>query len=197
MIYADRVKETTTSTGLGNIILAGTLTGFRTFASIISIGESFYYCIDGGTSGEWEVGIGVLTDATTLVRSSVLSSSNADAAVSFSAGAKTVFVTIAADGVSAPAAMQTTLDTISAFANESLRLLERLSFLTALQTPTSELRVNVNAGTLPTVTTVGTVSSVTSVANQVNGGGYALSHQVMAMMNDSAGIAVRNRISVS
>lgn len=197
MIYADRVKETTTSTGLGNIILAGTLTGFRTFASIISIGESFYYCIDGGTSGEWEVGIGALTDATTLVRSSVLSSSNADAAVSFSAGAKTVFVTIAADGVSAPAAMQTTLDTISAFANESLRLLERLSFLTALQTPTSELRVNVNAGTLPTVTTVGTVSSVTSVANQVNGGGYALSHQVMAMMNDSAGIAVRNRISVS
>lgn len=197
MIYADRVKETTTSTGLGNMILAGTLTGFRTFASIISVGEAFYYCIDGGTSGEWEVGIGVLTDATTLVRSSVLSSSNADAAVSFSAGAKTVFVTIAADGVSAPAAMQTTLDTISAFANESLRLLERLSFLTALQTPTSELRVNVNAGTLPTVTTVGTVSSVTSVANQVNGGGYALSHQVMAMMNDSAGIAVRNRISVS
>ena len=197
MIYADRVKEASTSTGLGNIILAGAPTGFRTFASIISVGEAFYYCIDGGTSGEWEIGTGVLTDATTLVRSSVLSSSNADAAVSFSAGTKTVFVTIAADGVSAPAAMQTTLDTISAFANESLRLLERLSFLTALQTPTSELRVNVNAGTLPTVTTVGTVSSVTSVANQVNGGGYALSHQVMAMMNDSAGIAVRNRISVS
>lgn len=194
MIYADRVKEASTSTGLGNIILAGAPTGFRTFASIISVGEAFYYCIDGGASGEWEVGIGVLTDATTLVRSSVLSSSNANAAVSFSAGAKTVFVTIAADGISAPAAMQTTLDTISAFANESLRLLERLSFLTALQTPTSELRVNINAGTLPTVTTV---SSVTSVANQVNGGGYALSHQIMAMMNDSAGIAVRNRISVS
>lgn len=200
MIYADRVKESSTSTGLGNIILAGTLTGFRTFASIIAVGESFYYCIDGGTSGEWEVGIGVLTDATTLVRSSVLSSSSANAAVSFSAGTKTVFVTIAADGVSAPAAMQTTLETISAFANESLRLLERLSFLTAVQTPASELRVNVNAGTLPTVTTVGTVntvSSVTSVANQVNGGGYALSHQIMAMMNDSAGIAVRNRITVS
>ena len=197
MIYADRVKEASTSTGLGNIILAGAPTGFRAFASIISVGEAFYYCIDGGTSGEWEVGIGVLTDATTLVRSSVLSSSNANAAVSFSAGAKTVFVTIAADGISAPAAMQTTLDTISAFANESLRLLERLSFLTALQTPTSELRVNINAGTLPTVTTVGTVSTVTSVANQVNAGGYALSHQIMAMMNDSAGIAVRNRISVS
>ncbi|HQZ40663.1 MAG TPA: hypothetical protein PLH72_16655 [Vicinamibacterales bacterium] len=197
MIYADRVKESSTSTGLGNIILAGTLTGFRTFASIISIGESFYYCIDGGTSGEWEVGIGVLTDATTLVRSSVLSSSNADAAVSFSAGAKTVFVTIAADGISAPAAMQTSLSSIDELMNQTTHLLERLMFLTALQTPTSELRVNVNAGTLPTVTTVSTVSSVTSVANQVNGGGYALSHQVMALMNQGVAGAIRPNISVS
>jgi len=200
MIYADRVKESSTSTGLGNIILAGAPTGFRTFASIITVGEAFYYCIDGGESGEWEVGIGVLTDATTLVRSSVLSSSNADAAVSFSAGAKTVFVTIAADGVSAPAAMQTTLDAISAFANESLRMLKRLSFLTALQTPAAELRVNVNAGTLPAVTTVSTVTtvaSVTSVANQVNSGGYALSHQVMAIMNQSVACGIRQNIAVS
>ena len=196
MIYADRVKETTTSTGLGNMILAGTLTGFRTFASIISVGEAFYYCIDGGTSGEWEVGIGVLTDATTLVRSSVLSSSNADAAVSFSAGAKTVFVTIAADGVSAPAAMQTTLDTISAFANESLRLLERLSFLTALQTPTSELRVNVNAGTLPTVTTVSSVTAVAAVTNQVQAGTDLLGEQVRAQMNTAVACAIRNNITV-
>lgn len=199
MIYADRVKESTASTGLGNIILAGTLTGFRTFASIISIGEAFYYCIDGGTSGEWEVGIGVLTDATTLVRSSVLSSSNADAAVSFSAGTKTVFVTIAADGVSAPVETQATLEAIAEFANESLRILNRLSFLSALQTPASELRVNINAGTLPavtTVSTVNTVSSVTSVANQVNGGGYALSHQVMAMMNQAVADGIRRNIVV-
>jgi len=200
VIYADRVKEASTSTGLGNIILTGAPTGFRTFASVISVGEAFYYCIDGGATGEWEVGIGALTDATTLVRSSVLASSNAGAAVSFSAGAKTVFVTIAADGISAPEAMQTTLESISALAGESLRLLERLSFLTALQTPTSELRVNVNAGTLPVVTTVSTVttvSSVTSVANQVNGGGYALSHQVMSLMNQSVACGIRQNIGVA
>ena len=197
MIYADRVKESSTSTGLGNIILAGAPTGFRTFASIIIVGEAFYYCIDGGESGEWEVGIGALTDATTLVRSSVLSSSNSDAAVSFSAGAKTVFVTIAADGVSAPAEMQTTLTSIDELVNQGTRLLERLMFLTALQTPTSELRVNVNAGTLPAVTTVSTVSSVTSVANQVNGGGYALSHQVMALMNQGVAGGIRPNIAVS
>jgi len=200
VIYADRVKEASTSTGLGDIILAGTPTGFRTFASVIAVGEAFYYCIDGGASGEWEVGIGVLTDATTLVRSSVLSSSNAGAAVSFSAGAKTVFVTIAADGVSAPVEMQTTLASIDELVNQGTRLLERLMFLTALQTPTSELRVNVNAGTLPVVTTVSTVttvSSVTSVANQVNGGGYALSHQVMALMNQGVAGGIRPNISVS
>lgn len=200
MIYADRVKEASTSTGLGNIILTGAPPGFRTFASVISVGEAFYYCIDGGATGVWEVGIGALTDATTLVRSSVLASSNAGAAVSFSAGAKTVFVTIAADGISAQEAMQTTLESISALAGESLRLLERLSFLTALQTQTSELRVNVNAGTLPVVTTVSTVttvSSVTSVANQVNGGGYALSHQVMSLMNQSVACGIRQNIGVA
>lgn len=200
MLYADRVKENTTSTGLGDIILSGAPVGFRTFASVIPVGEVFYYCVDGGVTGEWEVGIGVLSGATTLVRSSVLSSSNANSPVSFSAGAKTAFVTIAADGVSAPEAMQTTLEAISDFASESLRILNRLSFLSSLQTPTAELRVNVNAGTLPAVTTVGTVntvSSVTSVANQVNGGGYALSHQVMNLMNQAVADGIRRNIVVS
>ena len=57
--------------------------------------------------------------------------------------------------------------------------------------------MNVNAGTLPTVTTVGTVSSVTSVANQVNGGGYALSHQVMSLMNQSVACGIRQNIGVA
>lgn len=81
-----------------------------------------------------------------------------------------------------------------------LRALNKLSFLTALQTPTSELRVNINAGTLPVVTTVSTVTtvaSITSVANQVNAGGYALSHQVMSMMNQSVAMGIRNNITVS
>jgi len=81
-----------------------------------------------------------------------------------------------------------------------LRALNKLSFLTALQTPTSELRVNINAGTLPVVTTVSTVTvvaSITSVANQVNAGGYALSHQVMAMMNQSVAMGIRSNITVS
>lgn len=81
-----------------------------------------------------------------------------------------------------------------------LRALNKLSFLAALQTPASELRVNINSGTLPVVTTVSTVTvvaSITSVANQVNAGGYALSHQVMAMMNQSVAMGIRSNITVS
>ena len=75
-----------------------------------------------------------------------------------------------------------------------LRALNKLSFLTALQTPTSELRVHVNAGTLPTVTTV---STVTSMTNQVQAGTYLLGEQVRAQMNTAVACAIRNNIMVS
>lgn len=88
------------------------------------------------------------------------------------------------------ARLQAALDNI-------LRSLNKLSFLSALQTPTSELRVNVNAGTLPTVTTVTTVSTVTSMTNQVQAGTYLLGEQVRAQMNTAVACAIRNNITVS
>jgi hypothetical protein len=90
-MLADRVKETSTTTGPGNITLAGAATGYRTFASAFAVGDVFSYCIEGGS--EWEVGRGYLSGATTLVRDRVQSSSNAGALVSFSAGTKNVFCT--------------------------------------------------------------------------------------------------------
>lgn len=93
---ADRVKETSTSTGSGTINLDGAVSGFQTFVAGIGSGNSCYYCITGGT--EWEVGIGSVTDATpdTLSRTTILASSNSGSAVSFSAGTKDVFCTIPA-----------------------------------------------------------------------------------------------------
>jgi hypothetical protein len=94
-VYADRVKETSTSTGTGTITLAGAVSGFQSFTSAFSTGSVVTYCIDGGA--EWEVGRGVFTTSgTTLSRTTVLASSNANALVSFSAGSKTVFDTFAA-----------------------------------------------------------------------------------------------------
>lgn len=93
-LFADRVKETTTTTGTGNLTLAGAVTQFEAFTTNFATNEVFYYAIVGQTGTEWEVGRGYLSGTTTLVRDRILQSSNADAAVSLSAGTKDVFVTI-------------------------------------------------------------------------------------------------------
>jgi hypothetical protein len=91
LVLADRVLETTTSTGSGTITLAGAKQGYQSF-SAIGNGNQTYYTISGGA--EWEVGIGTYTSSgTTLSRDSVLSSSNSNTKVTFSAGTKDVFVT--------------------------------------------------------------------------------------------------------
>lgn len=94
---ADRVKETSTTTGTGTITLAGAVTGFRTFSSVIPLNDQTFYAIVHRTANEWEVGLGTRTGATTLTRDQVYSSSNSGSAVNFSAGTKDVFVTAPAD----------------------------------------------------------------------------------------------------
>ncbi len=94
-LFADRVKETTLTTGTGALTLAGAVTCHRTFASAFANPSVVYYTIAGVT--EWEIGIGTFT--ATLARDTVLASSNAGALVNFSAGTKDVFCTIPADYV--------------------------------------------------------------------------------------------------
>ena len=97
-VLNDRVKETTTSTGTGTINLAGAATGFETFVAGVGNSNVTYYCIAHQTAAEFEVGIGTVTDASpdTLSRTTVLSSTNSDSAVDFSAGTKDVFCTLPA-----------------------------------------------------------------------------------------------------
>jgi len=90
-VINDRVKETTSTTGTGNITLAGAATGFQSFSSGIGSSNSTYYTIVGGN--QWEVGVGSLTNATTFTRDSVISSSNTSSLVNFSSGVKDIFVT--------------------------------------------------------------------------------------------------------
>jgi hypothetical protein len=93
LVLADRVKETTTTTGTGTVTLLGAVTGFQSFAAIGN-GNITYYTIAGQTGSEWEVGIGTYTSSgTTLARTTVLSSSNSGSLVNFSAGTKDVFCT--------------------------------------------------------------------------------------------------------
>ena len=92
-VLADRVKETTTTTGTGTVTLLGASTGYQSF-SAIGNGNTTYYTIAGQGTNEWEVGIGTYTSSgTTLSRDTVLSSSNSGSLVNFSSGTKDVFVT--------------------------------------------------------------------------------------------------------
>lgn len=93
LVLADRVKETSTTTGTGTITLAGAAVGFQSFA-VIGDSNTTYYSIQNQGTSEWEVGIGTYTSSgTTLSRDTVLSSSNGGSLVTFSAGTKDVFVT--------------------------------------------------------------------------------------------------------
>ncbi len=97
LVINDRVKETTTTTGTGTISLGGAVTGFETFAAGIGNSNTVYYCIAHQTAAEFEVGLGTLDgDSSDLTRTTVISSSNSDSAVDFSAGTKDVFCTIPA-----------------------------------------------------------------------------------------------------
>ena len=108
LIVNDRVKEASTTVGTGTFDLDGAADGFETFVSGIGTGNSTYYCIFGGT--EFEVGQGTVTDAApdTLSRDVVISSSNGDALVNFSAGDKQVFCTLPASKTPSPSMDATT-----------------------------------------------------------------------------------------
>lgn len=87
---ADRVKETSTTTGTGTYSLAGAATGYQTFVAGIGTGNTCYYCATDGT--DWEIGLGTVTDATpdTLARTTFLASSTGSA-ISWTAGTRTLF----------------------------------------------------------------------------------------------------------
>ena len=98
LVINDRVKETSTSTGTGTFDLDGAVTGFETFVAGIASTNTTYYAIFHQGEDEWEVGLGTVTDATpdTLARTTVITSSNSDSAVTFTAGTKDVFCTLPA-----------------------------------------------------------------------------------------------------
>ena len=97
IIVNDRVRETTATTGTGAVTLAGAPSGFQTFNNGIGVGNQTYYTIYDAATGAWEVGIGTLSNSTTLTRSTVLKSSSSNTLVSFGGGSKDVFVTYPAD----------------------------------------------------------------------------------------------------
>jgi cytoskeletal protein CcmA (bactofilin family) len=91
LIQADRVKETSSTTGTGNFTLAGATTGFRRFNDGVGSANTCYYVITDNT--DYEIGLGTLSNSATLARTTVITSSNSNSAVDWGAGTKDVFTT--------------------------------------------------------------------------------------------------------
>lgn len=145
LVLADRVKETTTTTGTGMVTLLGASTGFQSFA-VIGNANTTYYTIAGQTGSQWEVGIGTYgASGTTLSRTTVLSNSagTQPSALDFAAGTKDVFVTYPAE--------------VAAFAGGNGVIIENNLAVTASYTLTSGKNglsvgpITVNSGVAVTV----------------------------------------------
>jgi hypothetical protein len=88
----DRVQETTTSTGAGALTLAGATTRMLSLSAAgLANGDTFWGLIEHTTAAEWEIALCTYsTSGPSITRATPLKSSNAGAAVNFSAGTKTV-----------------------------------------------------------------------------------------------------------
>src|SRR6056300_1004077 len=186
LVVNDRVKETSTTTGTGTFDLAGAVSGFESFVTGIGNSNTTYYAIV-NENGEFEVGLGTVTDAATdtLSRDTIISSSNSDSAVNFGAGTKNVFCTL-------PASKAVILDSSgNIVANNGSNL-------------TNLNATNVASGTLssdrlPTVPTSkgGTGLTTIGTANQVlavNGAGTALEYQTPTT-GDITGVTAGNGLT--
>lgn len=91
MLFKDRVRETSVSTGTGNFTLAGAIPNHQSFNTAFGIGVACTYVIEDPSNNAWEVGVGQLSSSNILVRTTVTASTNGNALVDFGAGAKNVF----------------------------------------------------------------------------------------------------------
>ena len=93
-VVSDRVKQITTSTGTGDIVVSSSVSGFDTFSNVLSNGDTTYIAIVDAANGTWETSLATWTSSTsTLARTTILASSNSGNAVNFASGNKDVFIT--------------------------------------------------------------------------------------------------------
>jgi len=142
LVLNDRVKETSTTTGTGDVTFGGAVTGFDTFSTGVGNSNTTYYAIVNRTVDEWEVGLGTLAgDSSTMARTTVLTNSDGNtSAITLSAGTKDIFCTMPASKTM-DMALTTAGDTVYASAANTPA---RLAVGTGLYT----LQTN-SGGTLP------------------------------------------------
>lgn len=88
----DRVRELVKVTGFSAVQLGSPVAGFQTYASVMTVNQTCWYCIVDQTTFQWEVGIGTFTVGDILQRAATpLASSNGGARVAFGGNLCEVF----------------------------------------------------------------------------------------------------------
>lgn len=108
-IRADRVKEATFVTGFDDVELLGSGTGFQTFSSVCSDGDTFDYAITHPGTSEWETGVGTYeAEGNKVLRTKIVAgsegnqdstgdSSSSPNPTNFTSGTKQIFITVNSD----------------------------------------------------------------------------------------------------
>lgn len=100
LVFGDRIKETSTTTGTGSLTLAGAADKHRAFSAVLSNNDTCTYYIVHQSANEWETGLGTWTTGGYLARTTVYASSTGSK-VDFSAGTKDVAISITASRIQA------------------------------------------------------------------------------------------------
>lgn len=99
-VAADRVLESTTTTGTGDLTVAGALAGFRAFGAVMSVGDTAHcalWAVDasGNATGDYEEGLYTYSASNTLTRTEVIDSSTGSV-LNLAAGTKYVAISLLA-----------------------------------------------------------------------------------------------------
>ena len=98
----DRAAETSVTTGTGTYNLDGAILGWRTIVAACGTGKEVdYFVRDSLGTADYEIGRGVITDASTdtLTRATIYASSNGGSAVNWGAGTREIVVTLTANAM--------------------------------------------------------------------------------------------------
>lgn len=112
-ITADRVYETSTTTGTGSYTLAGAISGYRAFSAVCANADTVRCFVEevdanGVPNGGWEVGIYTWGTGGVLARTTIEASSNANAAVSWAAGTRRIGLGVTASKLASTGLANTT-----------------------------------------------------------------------------------------
>jgi hypothetical protein len=199
LVLKDRVQETGTANTTISFTLAGAVAGYQSFSVVGDTNTTYYAATD--TSGNWEAGLGTYsTTGPTLTRTTILSSSNAGSAVTFS-GTVNVFLTYPSsralylDGTSANINVSQAAFTANGITYaSSTTALATSSALTFNGTNLTTTGTTTAASFIPTGTTVPTYGVFKKAATVL---GFSANSSPMLTLSAAGGLGVGTNISVS